>query len=127
MKTKSSRVNFLSAFNVLASSCMVIRFYYCEHFFSTNFWKCFNNLIKRFKGLSKSPSFLLKTKTSLVIIILLLLFEICLMLYLLLLGYCTEYNVIGRVIQENYNADCTTHDLPCPLIYNSAEAYKCKF
>lgn len=39
-------------------------------------------------------------------------------------GYCTEYNVIGRVIQENYNADCTTHDLPCPLIYNSAEAYK---
>eukprot|EP00105_Crassostrea_gigas_P012011 XP_011427874.2 PREDICTED: uncharacterized protein LOC105328618 [Crassostrea gigas] len=39
-------------------------------------------------------------------------------------GYCTEYNVMGRVIQENYNADCTSHDPPCPAIYNSAEAYK---
>lgn len=34
---------------------------------------------------------------------------------------------MGRVIQENYNADCTTHDLPCPQLYNSLEAYKCKF
>lgn len=39
-------------------------------------------------------------------------------------GYCSEYNVKGRVIQENYNAACTTHDPPCPPIYNSAEAYK---
>nr|XP_034308496.1 uncharacterized protein LOC117683434 [Crassostrea gigas] len=39
-------------------------------------------------------------------------------------GYCTEYNVSGRVIQENYNANCTKHDPPCPSFYNSAEAYK---
>lgn len=38
--------------------------------------------------------------------------------------YCTEYNVMGRVMQENYKADCTKHDPPCPAIYNSAEAYK---
>lgn len=34
---------------------------------------------------------------------------------------------MGRVIQDNYNADCTTHDPPCPQLYNSLEAYKCKF
>lgn len=39
-------------------------------------------------------------------------------------GYCTEYNVMGRVIQENFNADCTTHEPPCPAFYNSTEAYK---
>eukprot|EP00105_Crassostrea_gigas_P038044 XP_019922192.1 PREDICTED: uncharacterized protein LOC105326851 isoform X1 [Crassostrea gigas] len=39
-------------------------------------------------------------------------------------GYCTEYNVMGRVIQENYDANCTTHDPPCPAIYNSTDAYK---
>lgn len=50
-------------------------------------------------------------------------------LVLLPVGHCTEYNEIGRVIQENYmyKANCTTHDPPCPLIYNSAEAYKCKY
>lgn len=42
----------------------------------------------------------------------------------IIFGYCTEYNVMGRVIQENYLADCTTHDPPCPPFYNSAEAYK---
>lgn len=39
-------------------------------------------------------------------------------------GYCTEYNVMGQVIQENYKADCTKYDPPCPSFYNSAEAYK---
>lgn len=48
-------------------------------------------------------------------------------LVLLPVGHCTEYNEVGRVIQENYKANCTTHDPPCPLIYNSAEAYKCKY
>lgn len=38
--------------------------------------------------------------------------------------YCTAYSVMGRVIQENYNANCTKHDPPCPSFYNSAEAYK---
>nr|XP_034316660.1 uncharacterized protein LOC105334870 isoform X2 [Crassostrea gigas] len=39
-------------------------------------------------------------------------------------GYCTEYNIMGRVIQENYHADCRNLDPPCPSFYNSAEAYK---
>lgn len=39
-------------------------------------------------------------------------------------GYCTEYNVMGQFILDNYKASCTKHDPPCPPIYNSAEAYK---
>nr|XP_034331054.1 uncharacterized protein LOC117690691 isoform X3 [Crassostrea gigas] len=39
-------------------------------------------------------------------------------------GFCTEYNVMGRVIQENYYAYCKDLDPPCPSFYNSAEAYK---
>lgn len=39
-------------------------------------------------------------------------------------GYCTEYNVMGHVIQENYAAECVRYDPPCPQVYNSAEAYK---
>lgn len=34
---------------------------------------------------------------------------------------------MGKVIQEHYGAQCTTHELPCPVLYNSAESYKCKF
>lgn len=34
---------------------------------------------------------------------------------------------MGRVIQENYHADCRNLNPPCPSFYNSAEAYKCKF
>nr|XP_034331051.1 uncharacterized protein LOC117690690 [Crassostrea gigas]XP_034331053.1 uncharacterized protein LOC117690691 isoform X2 [Crassostrea gigas] len=41
-----------------------------------------------------------------------------------LLGYCAEFNILGSVIQDNYYADCTKHDPPCPSVYNSAEAYK---
>lgn len=43
------------------------------------------------------------------------------------LGYCSEYNTMGNVIQEHYYAECTEHDVPCPSFYNSAESYKCKF
>lgn len=39
-------------------------------------------------------------------------------------GYCTEYSINGKVIQENYDADCSKDDPPCPPFYNSAEAYK---
>eukprot|EP00105_Crassostrea_gigas_P002560 XP_011415128.1 PREDICTED: uncharacterized protein LOC105319324 [Crassostrea gigas] len=39
-------------------------------------------------------------------------------------GYCTEYNINGTVIQDNYGADCTKFKPPCPSSYNSAEAYK---
>lgn len=34
---------------------------------------------------------------------------------------------MGQVIQEHYNAECTKHSVPCPDLYNSAEAYKCKY
>lgn len=30
------------------------------------------------------------------------------------------------MVQENYDADCKTHNPPCPEFYDSAEAYKCK-
>nr|XP_034330984.1 uncharacterized protein LOC109618301 isoform X1 [Crassostrea gigas] len=39
-------------------------------------------------------------------------------------GYCTEYSINGTVIQDNYGADCTKFDPPCPSSYNSEEAYK---
>uniref|UniRef100_A0A8W8JLQ5 Uncharacterized protein n=1 Tax=Magallana gigas TaxID=29159 RepID=A0A8W8JLQ5_MAGGI len=41
-----------------------------------------------------------------------------------ILCYCAEFNILGSVIQDNYYADCTKHDPPCPSVYNSAEAYK---
>lgn len=41
-----------------------------------------------------------------------------------ILGFCTEFNTKGAMIQDNYAADCTSHDPPCPESYNSAEAYK---
>lgn len=47
--------------------------------------------------------------------------------YSLNVGYCSEYNTMGNVIQEHYNADCTEHNPPCPAFYNSAESYKCKY
>lgn len=43
-----------------------------------------------------------------------------------ILGHCAEFNILGSVIQDNYYADCTKHDPPCPSVYNSAEAYKYK-
>lgn len=39
-------------------------------------------------------------------------------------GYCTEYSINGKVIQENYGADCSEDNPPCTPFYNSAEAYK---
>lgn len=42
-------------------------------------------------------------------------------------GFCSEYNTMGKVIQEHYSENCTKHDQPCPIFYNSAESYKCKF
>lgn len=43
------------------------------------------------------------------------------------IGQCKKYIIDGKVIQENYGADCSTHDSPCPPFYNSAEAYKCQY
>lgn len=39
-------------------------------------------------------------------------------------GFCSEYNTMGKVIQEHYSENCTKHDQPCPIFYNSAESYK---
>ncbi|XP_062602586.1 uncharacterized protein LOC134264302 [Saccostrea cucullata] len=41
-----------------------------------------------------------------------------------ILGFCTEFNIQGALIQDNYDAECTKHNPPCPTSYNSAEAYK---
>lgn len=41
------------------------------------------------------------------------------------IGYCTEFNTRGAMIQDHYATDCTDHEPPCPTSYNSAEAYKC--
>lgn len=54
-------------------------------------------------------------------------FYLTIYMYMFWLGYCAEFNILGSVIQDNYYADCTNHDPPCPSVYNSAEAYKCKF
>lgn len=42
-----------------------------------------------------------------------------------MIGFCTEFNTRGAIIQDNYAAKCTNHEPPCPTSYNSAEAYKC--
>ncbi|XP_056015860.1 uncharacterized protein LOC125674581 isoform X2 [Ostrea edulis] len=40
-------------------------------------------------------------------------------------GFCTEYNVKGRVIQDHYRKDCTTFNKdPCPSRYLSTGSYK---
>lgn len=39
-------------------------------------------------------------------------------------GYCAEFDINAAVVQENYNADCKTHDPSCPEYYDSSEAYK---
>ncbi|XP_056013980.1 uncharacterized protein LOC125674267 isoform X2 [Ostrea edulis] len=41
-----------------------------------------------------------------------------------ILGFCAEFNFQGAMIQDNYDADCTKHETPCPTSYDSAEAYK---
>lgn len=38
-------------------------------------------------------------------------------------GYCAEYLVDGALVQDKYDADCKHHHPPCPVLYNSAEAY----
>eukprot|EP00105_Crassostrea_gigas_P041389 XP_019925537.1 PREDICTED: uncharacterized protein LOC105334874 isoform X1 [Crassostrea gigas] len=43
-----------------------------------------------------------------------------------IIGHCAEFNLGGATVQDNYDADCTKHDPPCPSSYSSAEAYKYK-
>lgn len=39
-------------------------------------------------------------------------------------GYCAEDLVDGALVQDKYDADCTHNHPPCPVLYNSAEAYR---
>lgn len=49
--------------------------------------------------------------------------EVC-ALNRLILGFCAEFDMNAAVVQENYDADCKTHNPPCPEFYDSAETYK---
>lgn len=44
----------------------------------------------------------------------------------LIVGFCTEYNTYGMVIQESHHSTCNKVDPPCPSRYLSTDAYKCK-
>lgn len=43
------------------------------------------------------------------------------------LGYCTEFNVGGGVIQRHLTAKCNNVFPKCDKLYNSMDAYKCMF
>lgn len=38
---------------------------------------------------------------------------------------CVEYNILGTIIQESI-IDCNNATVPCPEVYRSTEAFKCK-
>lgn len=42
-------------------------------------------------------------------------------------GYCTEFNVAGRVIQRHDAAQCNNIFPKCDYVYSSHESYKCTF
>lgn len=44
----------------------------------------------------------------------------------LIVGFCTEYNTYGMVIQASHHSKCNEVDPPCPSRYLSTDAYKCK-
>ena len=49
-------------------------------------------------------------------------------LFSYIVGLCAEYDIIGNVIQPNYHANCSKFKAdPCPGVYFSNEAFKCKF
>lgn len=49
------------------------------------------------------------------------------LLNMFFLGFCTEFNVAGGVIQSHSSAPCNKMTFPkCDIHYNSSEAYKCK-
>lgn len=41
-----------------------------------------------------------------------------------IVGFCTEYNTFGMVIQEKHNLNCSAVDPPCPHRYLSTDAYQ---
>lgn len=49
-----------------------------------------------------------------------------LFIYNILVGYCTEYNTGGAVVQPHYELKCSDVNPPCKTSYNSTDAYLCK-
>ena len=48
-------------------------------------------------------------------------------LFSYIVGLCAEYDRKGNVIQPNYHANCSKFKAdPCPGVYLSNEAFKCK-
>lgn len=50
--------------------------------------------------------------------------EVCAYSRIILLGYCTEYSLGGNIIQQSLVANCTQFTNPCPLGYQSTDAFK---
>lgn len=42
-----------------------------------------------------------------------------------LLGYCTEFNVVGGIIQNYSSVPCNEIFPKCDRVYHSSDAYKC--
>lgn len=51
--------------------------------------------------------------------------EVCAYAQNIVSGYCTEYNVLGNLIQSSLRTSCREFNIkPCPIVYRSNEAYK---
>lgn len=51
--------------------------------------------------------------------------EVCAYAQNIVSGYCTEYNVLGNLIQSSLRTSCREFNIkPCPIFYRSNEAYK---
>lgn len=51
--------------------------------------------------------------------------EVCAYAQNIVLGYCTEYNILGNLIQGNRKTNCKTFtNKPCQELYLSTKAYK---
>lgn len=51
--------------------------------------------------------------------------EVCAYSRIIVSGYCTEYNLGGNIIQQSFRTNCTQFTKnPCPLGYQSTDAYK---
>lgn len=51
--------------------------------------------------------------------------EVCAYAQNIVSGYCTEYNVLGNLIQSSLRTSCREFNIkPCPIFYRSNESYK---
>lgn len=42
-------------------------------------------------------------------------------------GHCTDYSISGNLIKQNWGTNCEVFETkPCPNVYRSTEAYKCR-